>query len=218
MNTLFLYGVAEANAIKIDGLRDVFTGAQNLLPVGVALIVATVLSGLLSSDTKARLVFLRWRHALPGHRAFSVHAGRDPRIDVAALEKIHGGTLPVDPAEQNRAWYRMYKTMESDAAVRQVHRDFLLLRDYTGLCVVFFMFYGAAGLCAIPSVKVRLTYLMVLVVQYAFVRQAASNYGSRMVTTVLARRAGKEVANPPNVAKPRTRKPKPQDELPETRE
>src|SRR4051812_39842432 len=32
-NTLFLYGVVQANAIKIDGLRGVFTDAQNLLPV-----------------------------------------------------------------------------------------------------------------------------------------------------------------------------------------
>ena len=137
VNTLFLYGVVQANAIKVDGLRGIFTDAQNLLPVGVALVVATVLTGLLSSEAKARLVFLRWHHALPGHRAFSVHAVRDPRIDVAALEKIHGAAFPVDPVEQNRAWYRIYKTMENDAAVRQVHRDFLLLRDYTGLCAVF---------------------------------------------------------------------------------
>jgi len=39
VNTLFLYGVAQANAIKVDGLRAIFTDAQNLLPVGVALIV-----------------------------------------------------------------------------------------------------------------------------------------------------------------------------------
>jgi hypothetical protein len=50
VNTLFLYGVVQANAIKVDGLRAIFTDAQNLLPVGVALIVATVLTGLLSSE------------------------------------------------------------------------------------------------------------------------------------------------------------------------
>src|SRR4051794_13792702 len=68
VNTLFLYGVVQANAIKVEGLRGIFTDAQNLLPVGVALIVATVLNGLLSADAKPRVVFLRWRHALPGHR------------------------------------------------------------------------------------------------------------------------------------------------------
>ena len=96
--------------------------------------------------------------------------------------------------------------MENDPAVRQVHRDFLLLRDYTGLCAVFIVLYGAAGFFAIPSMKIAVIYLLVLVAQYVLVRQAASNYGIRMVTTVLARRAGKEAAKPPKVAKPRTRK------------
>ena len=208
VNTLFLYGVAQANAIKVDGLRAVLTDAQNLLPVGLALIVATALTGLLSSEAKARLVFLRWHNVLPGHRAFTVHAVRDPRIDVGALEKIHGAAFPVDPVEQNRAWYRIYKTMENDTAVRQVHRDFLLLRDYTSLCAVFFVLYGAAGLFVIPSIKVGLIYLLVLAVQFVFVRQAASNYGTRMVTTVLARRVGKEPPKPPKVTRPRARKPK----------
>ena len=38
---------------------------------------------------------------------------------------ISQADFPVDPVEQNRAWYRIYKTMENDTAVRQVHRDFL---------------------------------------------------------------------------------------------
>jgi hypothetical protein len=171
--------------------------------VGFALVIATVMNGLVSADVKARLVFLRWLHALPGHRAFTKYAVRDPRIDLSALEKLHGGPLPTGPAEQNRAWYRIYKAAENDQAVRQVHRDFLLLRDYTGLSAVFIVFYGAAGLYAIPSIKVGLTYLLALVLQYVLVRQAASNYGIPMVTTVLARRVAKE---PPDIRKaPRKR-------------
>lgn len=211
-NSLFLYGVMQANAIKADGLRAAFTDAQRLLPVGVALVIATVLNGLVSADMKARLVFLRWQHALPGHRAFSKYAMRDPRIDVVALEKLNGGPLPVDPVEQNRAWYRRYKTVENDHAVRQVHRDFLLLRDYTGLSAVFLVLYGAAGLYAIPSLKVGLVYLLLLAVQYAIARQAAFNYGIRMVTTVLARHPAKDGAGPPKIPRKRaSRKPKSDD-------
>jgi hypothetical protein len=204
-NSLFLYGVVQANAIKANGLRAAFTDAQNLFPVGLALVIATVLNGVVSADMKARLVFLCWHHALPGHRAFSKYAVHDPRIDPSALEKLHGSPLPVDPVEQNRAWYRLYKTVENDQAVRQVHRDFLLLRDYTGMCVVFIALYGAAGLYAIPSVKIGLIYLLVLVVQYLLVRQAASNYGVRLVTTVLARRAAKEGPVASTATKKRTR-------------
>jgi hypothetical protein len=189
INSLFFYGVQQANAIKIDGLRGLFTDTNKLLPIGFALVISTVLNGMLSADNKARLVFLRWRYALPGHRAFSKYAMSDPRIDLVALTKLHGSAFPADPIDQNRTWYRMYKTVEKEPAVNQVHRDFLLLRDYTGLCALFVVFYGAAGLYAIPSTKIGLLYLALLVLQYAVVRQAASNYGIRFVTTVLAQRA-----------------------------
>ena len=102
VNSLFLYGIARANAIEAEGLRAALTDAQNLMPVGVALVIATVLNGLFSAEAKARLVFLRWHHALPGHRAFSEHAQRDPRIDVSSLEKLYDGELPIEPVEQNR--------------------------------------------------------------------------------------------------------------------
>ena len=69
VNSLFLYGLVQGNAIRVDGLRAAFKDAQNLIPVGAALVIATVLNGLVSADIKARLVFLRWNHALPGHRA-----------------------------------------------------------------------------------------------------------------------------------------------------
>lgn len=188
-NCLFLYSVAQANAVRIEGLRAAFTDANNLAPVGFALVLTTVLNGLLSADAKARLVFLRWHHALPGHRAFSLHAEADPRIDPAALLKLHGSALPAEPVEQNRVWYRMYKGVEKEPSVVQAHRDFLLLRDYTGLSALFLVFLGATAFYVIASPAVRLVYLVLLLLQYGFVRQAASNYGVRMVTTVLALRA-----------------------------
>ncbi|MGE5109768.1 MAG: hypothetical protein ACM3JB_02850 [Acidobacteriaceae bacterium] len=191
-NSLFLYGVIQANAIKLEGMRSAFKDAANLLPVGLALVISVVLNGLLSTDAKARLVFLRWHHALPGHRAFTEYAVRDPRIDVSALVKLHGSVLPTDPADQNRAWYRIYKSVETDPAVRQVHRDFLLLRDYAALCLVFIVFYGAVAFYAVASKKVALIYLLATAAQYLLVRQAAFNYGVRFVTTVLARSLGSE--------------------------
>jgi hypothetical protein len=189
VNSLFFYGVVQANAIKVDGLRAIFTDTSNLAPIGIALVISTVLNGFLSADNKARLVFLRWRNPLPGHRVFSEYAVSDPRIDLAELFKIHGGDLPFDPVEQNRVWYRMFKSIEKEPAINQAHRDFLLLRDYTGLSFLFFLFLGAAGLCAIPSAKVGATYLVVLALQYVVVRQAASNCGIRFATTVLALKA-----------------------------
>jgi hypothetical protein len=189
LNALFFYAVVHANAIRIDDVRSFFSNPEKLVPVGAAVLVATVLNGLLSPNMKARLVFLRWRHALPGHRAFSKYAATDPRIDPAALRKVVGKALPVDPLEQNRTWYKLYKTVEKEAAVDQVHRDYLLLRDYTALSALFLSFYGAVGFYAISSIKTLSLYVGLLAAQYLIVRLAASNYGTRFVTTVLAQTA-----------------------------
>jgi hypothetical protein len=187
VNSLFLYGVVEANAIEIDGIRSIFTDASKLVPFGLAVVVATVLNGLLPASAKARLVFLRWRNALPGHRAFSRYMTADPRIDPAAVQKAIGGPLPVGAVEQNQVWYRLYKKVENDPAISQVHRDFLLTRDYTALAVLFFIFYGGTGYYSIPSLKIATIYALLLVIQCIVVRQAAFHYGIRFVTSVLAR-------------------------------
>jgi len=200
VNSVFLYAVIQANAIEVDGVRSIFTDPHNLISVGIAVVVATVLNGVLSADAKARLVFMRWRHALPGHRAFSRYARSDARIDIASLEKMRGAPFPTEPVEENRVWYRMYKTIENHPTVLHVHRDFLLMRDYAGLSALFLLFYGAVGLYAIASTKIAAIYLLLLVVQFVVVRQAASNYGVRMVTTVLAEKASEDT--PPR-ARPR---------------
>lgn len=208
VNALFFYAVVRANAIELHNLSSVISEPQNLVPVGLAVLISTVLNGLLSADTKARLVFLRWHNALPGHRAFSEYANSDPRIDPVLLKRFLCSAFPIDPVDQNRAWYRLYKTVEKEPAVEQVHRDFLLLRDYTGLSVLFIVFNGVVGLFTISSLKVWGLYLLVLAVQYIVVRWVASRYGVRMVTTVLARQgtnlsapASRRRSKHPNAAK-----------------
>jgi len=190
-NVLFLYTITKSGVIQpaafLAGLKD----TTNLFPVGMALVVSVVLNGLLSADNKAKLVFLHWNYALPGHRVFTKYAKNDPRIDLSVLAGIHGSPLPQDPVEQNRLWYRFYKAVDSDPAVLQVHRDFLLLRDYTGLSALFVVFFGATALYVMPSLKIACIYLLILFLQYVVVRQAAATYGIRMATTALAQRATK---------------------------
>jgi hypothetical protein len=134
-NAVALYAVCQSDAFAAQGFRALFDQASNLLPVGLAVVVTTVANGLLPSAVKDRLVFLRWRHALPGHRAFSRSAPSDPRIDMARLKRALGNKLPADPEQENRTWYRLYKEVETKPAVRQVHQDFLLMRDYAGMAV-----------------------------------------------------------------------------------
>lgn len=191
VNSLVLYGASQSEVIAVSGFRAILDGTAQLLPVGLAVVVTTVANGLLSADMKARLVFLRWKYALPGHRAFSKYAPQDPRIDVARLQRALGNKTPADPKAENSAWYRFYLEVQNVAAVQQVHRDFLLLRDYAGLAALFLIGFGAAACFIVGSLKVLAFYLAFLLLQFAVVRHAASTYGIRFVCTVLAQKAAK---------------------------
>ena len=61
---------------------------------------------------------------------------------------------------------------------------------------------------AIPSTKIGLLYLVFLILQYVVVRQAASNYGIRFVTTVLAQKAAAPEKAAPKKATPKKTVPK----------
>jgi hypothetical protein len=108
VNTVLLYTLGQSDHLDFKSIGSIVTSANGLLPAGVALVVATVLNGLLSADMKARLVFWRWHHALPGHRAFTKFAYADSRVDFATLTKQFPSGVPSDPQDQNRAWYRLY--------------------------------------------------------------------------------------------------------------
>lgn len=111
--------------------------------------------------------------------------------------------VATDPLDQNRVWYQIYKSVETDPAVRQVHRDFLLSRDYIGMSALIAVCFGAISLYTISSLKVCLFYALILLSQYLVVRQAASNYGVEFVTTVLARKNGWATTAPKRKRKPK---------------
>jgi hypothetical protein len=119
-------------------------------------------------------------------QSVSAHALSDPRIDLAKLKKACGNKFPTDPIAQNSTWYRFYKSVERDQSVAQVHRDFLLMRDYAALAILFVIVLGTIALVEIPSWRVSVTYFLGLVVQFVLVRHAASTYGVRFTKTVLA--------------------------------
>jgi len=65
-NAVAFYCVAQWDYISTSGIEGLFKHAANLLPVGLTIILTTVANALISSNNKARLVFLRWQHAPAG--------------------------------------------------------------------------------------------------------------------------------------------------------
>jgi len=188
-NVVVFYFVLQSDTLGTAGLKGILATVSNLLPIGLAIVVTTVLNGVLTSNAKERLVFLRWNDTLPGHRAFSEYGPADPRVDMVALKKLCGSKLPSDPAEQNRTWYRLYKSVEHHPAVSQVHKDFLLTRDYAGFAAIFLVVFGSTALVVVQSWRMSLGYCVVLLLQLLIVRHAASTYGIRFTQTVLAEKS-----------------------------
>lgn len=184
-NLSVYYLAVKTDSILVGGAGALVREWSDAIPAGVGLIITSLLNAQLDSNNKARLVFWRWQNPLPGSEAFTRYAKQDNRVDFAALEKAYG-PLPTKPDEQNSLWYKMYRTLEEDASVKQAHHDFLFTRDWASLAVLLLLTLGPASFFYSPSTKTALLYLAMLIAQYLLARQAAKNYGVGFVTTVLA--------------------------------
>lgn len=78
------------------------------------------------------LVYWKLMNALPGHEAFTRFGPADPRVDMTTLRK-NVGALPVEPAEQNAFWYKLYRRVESEVPVVDARKMYLLWRDAAAL-------------------------------------------------------------------------------------
>ncbi|MDM1068749.1 MULTISPECIES: hypothetical protein [unclassified Myroides] len=155
------------------------------LGASIAPLLLFLLNGLLSSNQKAVLVFWKFKNPLPGSVAFSRISKEDPRIDRKKLKEIYG-SLPKNPLDQNKLWYKIYRKNSLDIVISESHRAFLLARDLTSLCFLFIVFIGLPAIL-IASRPISVYYFCFLLVQYLLVVKGAQNRGRRFVANVLAK-------------------------------
>ncbi len=201
-NLAWLWSVVAADAVVLlllafpDSLTPAYIKDYAWLRPGgaaIAPVVVLLLTSLLSSDAKAILVFWRFTETLPGHRAFSVYAVKDSRIDQDALRE-NVGAFPDAAKDQNTMWYKLYKKVDGDVTVAQAHRHYLLFRDLAALSlllapisVILFYVFDAS----LVSSGIALAFL---IGQYTATAMAARHNGVRFVTNVLALHAVKHRA------------------------
>ena len=157
---------------------------KNGLVVAMMPILVLVLSGLISAELKAILVFWRVKNALPGHRVFTKLAPCDARIDMNDLRRKLGD-IPRAAKEQNTCWFKLYKKHESAPTVENPHRSFLLARDLASIALIFSI-GGGFGL-AFGGVKFTTValYVVVMLAQYFLLAVVARNHGNRLVCNVI---------------------------------
>lgn len=164
-----IINIAVYMAVSIGGnLADVTSTVDILMSekgvfILLAPIIILILNGIVSAEWKARLVFLKYSNPLPGSEAFSKYMNDDPRINIDNI-KNRWGTLPVEPADQNRLWYKMYRSVDTDVRVHEAHYDWLFTRDLTSLAIIFLTVLPILGLFVISSLKIYGIYLLALLV------------------------------------------------------
>ena len=185
-NVVAFWGViiSHADLATLIALLDSISVKDGLIG-SIVPTVAFVLDGLLSPDAKARIVYWRWSHPLPGSRAFSIYLNKDHRVNPSRLAHIWG-PFPGDPVGQNRLWYRIYKSFEQEIRVHEAHRSWLFSRDLTAHSLFFLILFGTAALFSDASWTTRAWYLGALTLQYALTTIAARIQGVRFVRQVLA--------------------------------
>jgi len=169
-----------------ENLQEIFKRlrAKDCMIVILSPVLSIVLNGFVSSENKARLVFWRWKNVLPGHRAFSLLARSDPRIDAAKL-RSRLGDVPRAPKEQNALWYELYRRYSTALRVLQAHKGFLLTRDMTSVACMFAILgtFGVVLYGHKPSWAGL--YFAIMMAHYVVLSIVARNYGNRFVCTVL---------------------------------
>ena len=152
IDAIVVWAILSGHQLNLDAAIGDWQGhlMKNGVVISLATIVVPLLSYLLSSGIKVTLIFWRLKHALPGCRAFSVLVHRDPRIDVAALQK-KVGTFPSDPDEQNALWYWLFKKHEGNIAVQESHQRYLFFRDAASISVLMLIVISIGAAFRFPD-------------------------------------------------------------------
>lgn len=180
---------AAAGLLGIDRVAQVQTLIQHAGFAGVAGIVMLVLQELFPRPVKEVLVFWRLRDRVPGCRAFTGIASKDPRVDPTDLAVLLPST-PMTPTEQNALWYKWLKAMEGDPAIADNHRRFLILRDSAVLIALLTL---ATPVLLLWPASDPARILMLgggVLLTYVVVALSARNAAVRLVGNVLARKVG----------------------------
>jgi hypothetical protein len=187
-NAVVFYLVIKSDSLLITGFGALFKEWEAALATaGLGAIIVRLLTGQLDEIARSRLVFWRWSHPLPGCRAFTQYGLNDDRYTMDAVRQINGQALPTEPQQQNARWYAFYAQVWNQAIVQEAHRNYLFYRDYATMSILLIIAFGGSSFWFIPSRATAAVYMLVLVAQYLLARQAARNYGIRLVRDVLAK-------------------------------
>lgn len=187
---VFLYVALRPFALAEFAWPNVIeNGKAVLVPASLSLAAIVfaklILLGLIPSHLRDQLIHWRWKHPLPGSRAFSKFGPADPRVDLVRLADLYG-PLPIDPNEQSRLFYRVYRQYAISIGVLDAHRSYLAARDIGTINLILFILLPVLGWWATGDELRTALYAATLLLAYFLTAIAAQIYSARLIENVLA--------------------------------
>ncbi|MEO7467040.1 MAG: hypothetical protein ABIV36_08505 [Sphingobium limneticum] len=178
---------AAAGLLGLDRITQLQTIFAHAGVAGIAGVAMLVLQEVFPRPLKEALIFWRLQDRLPGCRAFSEIAPRDPRIDPTDLAILIPATT-MSATQQNALWYRWLKETESDPAIADNHRRYLILRDCAVLLALLALTTPALLIWTREAPTHTIMLAAGLLVAYLIVATSARHAACRLVGNVIARK------------------------------
>lgn len=170
----------------VDALKKIKAVlAPGSVSLAVIVLAKLILLGIVPARLRDRLIYWRWRHPLPGSRAFTRLGPNDARVDIASLERLYG-PLPSDPGEQDYLFYKIYRIHADEVGVLDAHKSYLAARDIGIINLILFLLLPGFAWWATLDLARTATYAAALLASYLLLAFAAQIYGGRLVENVLA--------------------------------
>jgi hypothetical protein len=159
--------------------------APGSLSLAIIVLAKLLLLGLVPARLRDRLIHWRWRHPLPGSRAFTKLGPADPRVDMEALERTYG-PVPAAPGKQDRLFYKIYRVHADDVGVLDAHKSYLAARDIGIINLILFFLLPGFAWWSTGRPERAAMYAAALLASYLLMAIAAQIYAARLVGNVLA--------------------------------
>lgn len=158
--------------------------APGTAALGLIVIASLLLLGMIPPPWRDRLIHRRWTDPLPGCRAFSEVGPKSSHVDMRALEAAIG-PLPEAGSDQNKLFFKLYRSYRDDIGVLDAHGRYLAARDCGTITAILMVTLPWLALWATGNIGRSAIYGLALIGSYLLFSIAAKNYSWRMVQHVL---------------------------------
>jgi hypothetical protein len=157
--------------------------SSGLVIMGIS---AMLVQDLIPKPIKEFLIFLRLKHRLPGHRAFTELYVGDPKVTRERIPDIKF-LIKQPPEIQQREFYRLYREVADVRSVSHYSQRYIAWRDLSTLLIVLSIvsvpvLYSVDYERAIPA---GIALSIVTLIAYTLTSYAARNVAADLVVQVL---------------------------------